>query len=104
MKTINALKEVVPVAAERRPNRKQRRRNKAIALRANNGIPIASASARRVAGLAKKLHEDLVENAKNAILVYQARLDKCSKAGLEVCGFDKDLGMVVLVFRSDSRM
>lgn len=91
------------VPAERRPNRKQRRRSKAIALRAN-GIPIASASARRVAGLAGKLHEGLAENAKNALLAYQARLGKCSRAGLEVCGFDKDLGMMVVVFKSDSRM
>ena len=55
------------VAAERRPNQKQWRRNKAIALRAN-GIPIASASARRVAGLAGKLHEGLAENAKKYVI------------------------------------
>ena len=63
MRTIKALKGAYMVPAERRPNRKQRRRSKAIALRANS-IPIASASARRVAGLAGKLHEGLAENAK----------------------------------------
>jgi len=55
MKIINALKAV---AAERRTNRKQRMKNKAIALRAN-GTPIASISAGTVAGLASKLHEGL---------------------------------------------
>ena len=38
------------------------------------------------------------------LLAYQARLGKGSRAGLEVCGFDKDLGMVVVVFKSGSRM
>jgi len=94
---------VVVVVTECCPNQKQRRRNKAIALRAK-GIPIASASARRVAGLVSKLHEGLAGNAKNVLLAYQARLGKGSRAGLEVCGFDKDLGMAVVVFKSDSRM
>ena len=38
------------------------------------------------------------------LLAYQARLGKCSRAGLEVFGFDKDLGMVMVVFKKDSRM
>ena len=98
---MNALKAAV--ATELRPNQKQRRRNKAIVLRVK-GIPIASAGARRVAGLASKLHEGLAENAKNVLLAYQARLGKGSRSGLEAWGFDKDLGMVVVVFKSKSRM
>ena len=100
MEIINTLSVTMTAL---RPNRKQRRKNKAIELRAKC-IPIASAGAQKIAGFACKLHEGLAENAKKMLSLYQGRFDKGSRERLEVCGFDQDLDMVLVVLKSESRI